>query len=105
MLGLGLATLGVLVGAAAVVSHGRTPGLLLAVVATGATAYALPGGWGTRFAFTVGWVAVLAYALVPRPEGDYLISADAQGYVLLGLGLVLLLFGIVTLRPLRPQDP
>ncbi len=86
------------------VSHGRTTGLVLGVVATAAAAYALPGGWGTRFAFTAGWVAALAYTLVPRPEGDYLISADLNGYLLLGFGLALLLFAIVTVRPLRPHD-
>ncbi len=87
------------------VSHARTPGLLLALVATVAAAWALPGGWSTRFAFVTGWVGALAYTLVPRPEGDYLVSSDVHGYVLLGFGLALLLFGIVTVRPLRHDDP
>ncbi len=85
------------------VSHGRTTGLVLGVVATAAAAYALPGGWGTR-SRSRGLGRRLAYTLVPRPEGDYLISADLNGYLLLGFGLALLLFAIVTVRPLRPHD-
>lgn len=85
-----------------VLTHGRTVGLVLAIVATASVAIALPGGWWWRFAFTAGWEAVLAYALVPRDAGGYLIGADTRGYVLLGLGMVLMLYGIVTVRPLRP---
>jgi hypothetical protein len=96
--------LGVVVGAATVLVHGRTPGLLLAVLASAAASWALPGGWTTRFSYTVGWVVVLAYALVPRAGGGYLIGSDARGYTLLGFGLVLMLFGIVTIRPLRPLE-
>ncbi|WP_137292412.1 hypothetical protein [Nocardioides dongxiaopingii] len=85
--------------------HGRPVGLTLAVVASASAAWALPGGWSTRFAFVAGWVAVLGVALVPRSGGGYLVGANAEGYVLLGLGLGLLLLGIVTVRPLRPTDP
>ena len=73
------------------------------VFASSAAAYALPGGWSLRFAFTAGWAAVLAYVLVPRDGGGYLIGSDPPGYVLLGFGLVLMLFGIITVRPLRPE--
>ncbi len=41
-------------------------------------------------------VAALLFFLPSRPEGDYLISSDARGYPLLGFGVVVLLFGIVT---------
>jgi len=35
-----------------------------------------------------------------------LVGSDAPGYLLLGFGLALMLFGIVTVRPLRPPtDP
>lgn len=68
-----------------------------------ATAVALPGGWDTRLAFVLGWVLMLGVALVPR-GGGYLIASDAAGYALLALGLVLLLFAIVTVRPLRPEE-
>ncbi len=85
-------------------AHGRTAGLLLAVVATASCALAIPGGWTARFAFVAGWVAVLAVALLPRDGGGYLVGSDARGYTLLALGLALLLFGIVTVRPLRPDE-
>lgn len=65
-------------------------------------AWALPGGWSSRFAFTTGWVLVLAYALVPRSGGGYLIGSDVRGYTLLGFGLLLMVVGIATVRPLRP---
>lgn len=97
-----------MVGSAAVLTHGRTVGLALGLLATTAGAWALPGGWSLRFAFTTGWIAVLAYALVPRGAGGYLIGSDTRGYVLLGYGLALMLVGIVTVRPLRPvvtRDP
>lgn len=93
---------GVLVGGVAALTHATTVGLLLGLVASGAAAWALPGGWTLRFAFTAGWALVLGYVLVPRPGGGYLIAADARGYTLLGFGLVMVVVGIVTVRPLRP---
>lgn len=92
---------GALVGAAAVLTHDRPVGLVLGLLASAAVVWALPGGWTLRFAFTTGWVLVLAYALVPRGSGGYLVGADTRGYLLLGYGLAQLLVGIVTVRPLR----
>lgn len=86
-------------------THGRPLGLALGLVATTLGAYALPGGWSLRFAFTTSWVAVLGVALLPRSGGGYLVAADLAGYTLLGYGLVLLIAGIVTVRPLRPPPP
>jgi hypothetical protein len=103
--GIALALLGLCLGTAAVLTHGRPDGLALGVLASAATAWALPGGWTTRFAFTTGWIAVLAYALVPRGAGGYLIGSDPRGYLLLGFGLALMLVGIITVRPLRPRRP
>jgi len=46
-------------------------------------------------------------ALLGRPEGDYVVTATARGYTLLGLGLLLLVLVIVTLpvgrRSARPH--
>ncbi|WP_148613698.1 hypothetical protein [Nocardioides rubriscoriae] len=81
---------------------------MLGLVASLAAAWALPGGWSLRFAFTTGWALALVVALVPRSSGGYLIGSDAPGYALLVTGLVLVLVGIVTVRPLRPapsDDP
>lgn len=99
---LALLVSGVLVGAAAVVTHDRVPGLVLGLLASAAATWALPGGWSSRFAFTSGWALLLAYVLLPRPGGGYLVQADLEGYLLLAYGLVQLLLGIVTVRPLRP---
>ncbi len=95
--------LGVGVGTLAVAVHGLAVGSVLLVLATAATAYALPGGFSTRLAFGAGWLAVAFYASRPRPEGDYLVAADARGYTLLASGVVLLLFCTTTLR--RPGTP
>ena len=98
--------LGVVVGGLAILTHHRPVGLALGVLASAATAWALPGGWSLRFSFVAGWVAVLGYVLVPRAGGGFLVGSDAPGYLLLGFGLALMLFGIVTVRPLRPPtDP
>ena len=100
-----LLVLGGVVGGLSVAVHGLLVGLVLLVVATAATAAALPGGWSTRLPFGLGWLAVVFYASRPRPEGDYLVAADARGYTLLGLGVVLLLFCTTTLRsPARPPS-
>ncbi|CAN5483416.1 hypothetical protein BH11ACT8_BH11ACT8_16660 [soil metagenome] len=99
-----LLLLGAGVGVLSVAAHGLLVGLVLVVVATAATAYALPGGWSTRLPFTLGWLTVVYYASRPRPEGDYLVAADLHGYVLLGGGVALLLFSTVTLRD-RPAPP
>ena len=103
---LALVLAGAVVGAAAILTHARAVGLALGVVASLSACLALPSGWRTRLAFVVGWDLMLGYVLIPRPEGDYLISGDARGYTLLGLGLVLLLIAIVTLGPpIRRQPP
>ena len=97
-----LALHGALVGAATILTHDRPTGLALGMLASAAVAWALPGGWTRRFAFTTGWALALAGALVPRGSGGYLVGADTAGYVLLGFGLALMLVGILTVRPLRP---
>jgi hypothetical protein len=72
------------------------------VVATGLTTYALSPGWSTRLAFVAGWVLVVGWLTLPRPEGDYVISQDWQGYAVLGFGLVLLVVAVATLpKPRR----
>lgn len=99
-----LLALGVVVGGLSVAAHGLLVGLVLLVVATAATAYALPGGWSTRLPFGLGWLAIVFFASRPRPEGDYLVAAEPRGYVLLGVGVALLLFCTTTLRS-RARPP
>jgi len=97
-----LVLLGAVVGLAGVAIHGETPGLLLTVAGTAAAAVALPPGPRTRLPFALGWVALVGYATAPRPEGDYVVAQNVAGYALLGLGLLLLLHAVVTLRPRDP---
>lgn len=91
--------LGAGVGLATVLLHGYGWGLGLGIAATAATLVALPGGWWRRLAFALGWTAVLGVATVQRPEGDYLVSSDASGYLLLATGVVVLAAGFVGLVP------
>ncbi len=82
--------------------HQHWWGLLLGAVATVVTLVAVGRGWLTRFPFALGWIGFVAWVAPARPEGDYAISSNAQGYALLVLGLVVLVFALVTLpRPGR----
>lgn len=100
----GVFVLGAAVGVCAVALHPFWWGLALGVAATLATLVALPGGWWTRLSFALGFVVMLAVLTGQRPEGDYLVAQDPQGYLLLGSGLVVLLGGIAGIRT-RPATP
>ena len=97
---LGLLLVGAATAIATVALHQIWWGFVLAFAATFVTAFALPPGWWARLAFVVGWAAMVGWLTLPRDEGDYLVSSDLAGYSLLGLGLVLVMFGVATLpRP------
>ncbi len=87
---------GAVTGVASVAVHQRWWGLVLVVLAVGATVLALPPGWWARPPFAVGFGAVLGLAMTPRDEGDYLIAGNATGYALLGLGLLAFLIAVAT---------
>ena len=100
----GLLLVGAGTGVAAVALHELVWGFVLAAAATAVTVFALPPGW-LRMGFVLGWVAMVGWLTVPKPEGDYLISQDWQGYALLGIGIAILVAGVATLpRPAR-LDP
>lgn len=64
-------------------------GLALGVAASvlcGIAAGVLLGRAGT-FALAAGWVLALYWLLRGRPEGDYLVAADALGWWFLGLSV------------------
>lgn len=103
---------GAVVGCCVVLLHGYWWGLLLGIAATAALLVAVPGGWSLRLAFALGWVAVTLALLGERPEGDYLVRQDVNGYVLLGAGVGVLVGGVVGVRhhpeppdPSEPPDP
>jgi hypothetical protein len=89
--------LGLLAGVAAVVLHHTTWGMVLAAVAAVAAVRALRL-WNptAATAFTAGWVVPLLVALAGRAEGDYAVSADGKGYVLVGVGVVVFVTGLVS---------
>ncbi|NYD42831.1 hypothetical protein [Nocardioides panaciterrulae] len=95
-----LLALGAGTAVASVAVHELGWALPLAVAATLLTLVALPAGWWTRLPFALGWTCLVAWVVGPRPEGDYVISSDVQGYVVVGLALLVLVLGIATLpRP------
>ncbi len=97
-----LAVCGMLTAIASVALHQRWWGLLLAWAATSVVLVALPPRWWSRLAFAVGWAGLVAWVAAPRPEGDYAISQDVPGMLLLALGLLVVLLGVATLpRPRR----
>lgn len=103
---LGLLLVGAMTAIATIALHQLWWGFVLAFAATLVTAYALPPGWWSRLAFVVGWVVMAGWLTMPRDEGDYVVSEDLAGYAVLGLGLVLLVFGVATLpRPDRSRPP
>ena len=88
--------LGLVSGIAAVVVH-QSWWLLLAFAAAGTTMVWLRPGAG-RVGFAAGWGVVVLRASLPKPEGDYLVSANGAGWTLLAGSLGLLLVAMVTVR-------
>lgn len=89
--------LGLAVGVASVALHTEWWTLGLAVATTLVLLRALTPGWWSRLSFGIGWVLVVAMTVSPRDEGDYLVSGDAQGYLLVGLAVVVLVVSLGTL--------
>jgi len=89
---------GALTGLAAVLLHGYWWGLVLGLAATAAALVALPGGWWRRLPYGVGYAGQVALLAPERPEGDYLISADAEGYLLLASAVAVLVAAMVGVR-------
>jgi hypothetical protein len=97
---LALLLLGGAVGVAAVWVHGRWWALALGVAATLTAEWAAPAGL-LRLAFAAGWVAVSAWFLLSRPEGDFVVGSDPTGYAFLVLALVVVVLGVATIPPRR----
>jgi hypothetical protein len=95
--------LGVAVGGCALLLHRYWWGLALGVAATVALLVAIPGRWWRRPPFALGWVAAVLVLGTERPEGDYLVALNAQGLLLLGAGIAVLVAGVAGLRPPDPR--
>jgi hypothetical protein len=97
-----LLIVGAAVGLATVAVHELWWGLPLSVAATAPTLVALPAGWWSRLPFGIGFVALVGWLTVPRPEGDYVIGSDVRGYVLISLAVFVIIVAVTTLpRPGR----
>lgn len=89
---------GVVTAVPGVLLHQAWWGLALTVAATAACCVASCPGW-SRMGYAVGWAASLGLLLGTRPEGDYLVPARLQGYLLMGTVLVLVMVALVTIPP------
>jgi hypothetical protein len=95
---IALFVLGAVVGLAAVWTHARWWGLALGAAATLVTEVAVPRGL-PRVAYAAGWVVSVAYFLLARPEGDFVVASDPLGYSFLGVGLAVLVVAVATIPP------
>lgn len=98
---------GAVVGACAAVLSSLWWGALVGVLASAGAVAALPAGWRSRVPFALGWAVVVLRLALRRPEGDYVVAADAGGYALLGLGVALVVASVVSVpapAP-RPESP
>ena len=82
-------------------------GLVLGVLATVAAAWHLRRSDTPRTtaSFCLGWVAVLGGALAGRPEGDFALTSDLPGYTLMGVGFLLVAFGVTSLGARTAAPP
>lgn len=96
--------LGVAVALCAVALHGYLWGLLLGLAATAATLVALPAGWA-RIPFGAGWAGMVGYCTQKRPEGDFVIAQDRDGWILLGAAVVVLICCLIGTRARLPVAP
>jgi hypothetical protein len=101
---LGLLLLGGVVGLSATWTHSRWWALALGAASTLVLELAVPAGL-LRIAYAVGWVALSAYFLLARPEGDFVVASDPIGYAFIGVGLVVLLLAVATISPRRRARP
>jgi hypothetical protein len=78
-------------------------GLLLALATTFAVPWWLRGSSRPRTAasYVGGWLVVLSFVVAGRPEGDFVLAGDAEGYAMLGAAFLLVVVGIVSLAGAR----
>lgn len=104
---LGLAVLGLLVGAAGALVHGGwfPGGLLLALAGTGGLFLGGSRLTGTRLGVLVpagGWMLSVILLTLPRPEGDFVFGAGVGAYLFLFGGMILAMICAALVRPRVP---
>jgi hypothetical protein len=98
---LGCLVLGAAVALAAVAVHRSGPlGLLLALAASALTVGVLSSSGRPRLAtsYAAGWLVVFGAVVAGRPEGDYAVASDVDGYALMVTSLVVVVGGVSGLR-------
>jgi hypothetical protein len=87
--------LGFAAGIAAIAVHRSPAGILLGLGTAVVVIWALRQ-WLPRAAaaFAAGWLVPLLVAVAGRGEGDYAVSSDLHGWLLIGSGFVVLVTGI-----------
>ena len=95
---------GVVSGAATVLVHTSWWSMALGLAAALTTVLWLRGA--AQVGFALGWAVVVGRASAPRPEGDYLVSADPPGWTFLACSLVLVVGALVAAArgPGRARD-
>lgn len=90
---------GVAVGVATLAVHRSATGVIIAMATTLVVMWAVHW-WvaGGAPAFAAGWLTALLVAVAGRGEGDYVVSADARGWLLMGFGVVVLVTGFAWAR-------
>lgn len=85
---------------AAVAVHTLWWGLPLVVIGLVTALLAVGPGWLTRLPLALGFVAATGVAVLPRAEGDVVVTGSAPGWLLLLVALLTLLVALATLpRP------
>jgi peptidoglycan/LPS O-acetylase OafA/YrhL len=101
--------LGVAVALAAIAVHRDGPvrvGLVLAVATTFVVAWALRQQRIRRLvaAYSFGWLAMFGLVIAGRPEGDFAIAGDFDGYAMMFAGFVLVIVAMTSLTSARDRS-
>jgi hypothetical protein len=101
--------LGAVVGLAALAVHRDVfpLGLVLAVATTLAVSWWLLVSAHPRTAtsYSLGWLVVVAGAVLGRPEGDFAVAADVAGYTMVACAAGEVLAAVVSLATRRGRSP
>lgn len=103
LIAIGTGWFGAITAVAVAALHPLWWGLPLGLTASVALAMALPPRWWLRVPYCLAWAGLVLYLGLPRPEGDYLVSADTAGYVFQASAVAMGLLGITAFGRARPR--
>jgi peptidoglycan/LPS O-acetylase OafA/YrhL len=97
--------LGAAVAVAALATHRSPSGAVVAMATTLVAMWSLRCWWRRAvLAFAAGWSVAILAAVAGRGEGDYVLSSDPMGWLLIGFALVVLVTGGLWSRPRAPRS-